>query len=313
MKNIKITISKAVAGSFLLLLTALSTEMKAQLNPLAGLYFQNQYMGNPAMAGIDEGLNLNLGYRQQWSLIPGAPVTQSLTADYGTGKKVGLGLNIHNDEAGLIKRTRVMGTYSYHLPLNDDGQKLRFGLSLGFMDDRVMNENINGDMNDISVSKFNQRETYIDGDFGLAYTGNKLTIQAAIPNLKGFLQKETLNATADRSSFFSAVSYKFYFPKTLDGFGVEPKLALRGVQGFENIFDAGANFTVANRAASVMAIYHSSESATIGLGANIKSLGAINANYTTATSALSGYTSGEFQIGLKLNVFKPKQEEYQAD
>ena len=309
MKNIQITIHKAVAGSFLLLLTALSTEVKAQLNPLAGLYFQNQYMGNPAMAGVEQGLNLNLGYRQQWSSVPGAPVTQSITADYGTGKKVGLGLNIHNDEAGLIKRTRVMGTYSYHLPLNDENQKLRFGVSLGFMDDRVMNENINGDMNDVSVGKFNQRETYIDGDFGAAYTSNKLTIQAAIPNLKGFLQKEELNTVADRSSFFSAVSYKFYFPKALDGFGIEPKLALRGVQGFDNIFDAGANFTVANRAASVMAVYHSSESATIGIGANIKSLGAINANYTTATSALSGYTNGEFQIGLKMNFFKSKGEE----
>ena len=309
MKNIQITINKAVAGSFLLLLTALSTEVKAQLNPLAGFYFQNEYMGNPAMAGREEGLNLNLGYRQQWSSVPGAPVTQSITADYGTGKKVGLGLNIHNDEAGLIKRTRVMGTYSYHLPLNDENQKLRFGVSLGFMDDRVMQENINGDMNDVSVGKFNQRETYIDGDFGAAYTSNKLTIQAAIPNLKGFLQKEELNTVADRSSFFSAVSYKFYFPKALDGFGIEPKLALRGVQGFDNIFDAGANFTVANRAASVMAVYHSSESATIGIGANIKSLGAINANYTTATSALNGYTNGEFQIGLKLNFFKPKEEE----
>jgi type IX secretion system PorP/SprF family membrane protein len=278
----------------------------AQLNPLAGIYFENQYLGNPAMAGIEQGMNLNMGYRQQWSSIPGTPVTQSITAEYGTSKKVGLGLNIYNDEAGLLKRTRVMGTYSYHLPLNDESRKLRFGISLGFMDDRVMSENISGEQNDSSIGKFNQRDTYIDGDFGLAYTSKKLTVQGAIPNLKSFLQKETVNGAADRSTFYSAISYKFYYLKTLDGFGVEPKLAIRGVQGFNNIVDAGANFTVANRAASVTAIYHSSNSATFGLGAVIKSFGAITANYTTATSALSQYASGSFQIGLKLDLRKKK-------
>ncbi len=308
LKYKKSMLRKAGGAVLLLIASFAHIEVKAQLNPLAGIYFQNQYLGNPAMAGINQGLNLNMGYRKQWSAMPGAPKTQSFTADYGTGKKVGLGLNVHNDEAGLIKRTRVMATYSYHLPLNAENQKLRFGISLGFMDDRVMNENINGDQNDISVSKFNQRDTYVDGDFGVAYTTEKLTIQGAIPNLKGFLQKEELNASTDRSAFFSAVSYKFYFPEALDGFGVEPKIAFRGVDGFDNILDVGANFTVANKAASVMAIYHSSQSATIGLGAIINSLGSVTANYTTSTAALNGYTSGNFQISLQLNLLKKKEE-----
>ena len=290
----------------LLVIAFTTTGVKAQLNPLAGIYFSNEYLGNPAMAGREQGLILNMGYRQQWSTIPGAPKTQSFTADYGTGKKVGLGLNVNNDEAGLIKRTRVMGTYSYHLPLDEDSRKLRFGVSLGFMDDRVMNENINGDPNDPSVGKFNDRETYIDGDFGVAYTSTRLTIQAAAPNLKNIFKKDNVTGAADRSTFFTAVSYAFYFPKALDGLGVEPKLAFRGVEGFDNILDAGANFSVANGAASVMAVYHSTESATIGMGARIKSLGEINANYTTATAALSQYTSGNFQIGLKVLLLQNK-------
>lgn len=308
MKDILSKISKT--GAIILALLA-GAEVRAQLNPLAGIYFQNEYLGNPAMAGTEQGLNLNMGYRRQWSAMPGAPKTQSITADFGTGKKVGLGLNFHNDEAGLIKQTRVMGTYSYHLPLNDESRKLRFGISLGFMDERVMNEQINGDQNDISVNKFNTRETYIDGDFGVAYTSSRLTVQAAIPNLKGFFQMDDVNGSgyADRSTFFSAASYKFYFPAALDGFGVEPKIAFRGVQGFDNILDVGANFTVANRAASVMTVYHSSQSATIGMGAVINNFGAITANYTTATSALSQYTSGNFQIGVKWRVLKPKPEE----
>lgn len=299
--------NKQMITLFLLLNLFLSAQqIRAQLNPLAGIYFSNEYLANPAMAGKEQGLNLNMGYRKQWSAIPGAPKTQSLTADYGTGKKLGLGINIYTDEAGLIKRTRMMGTYSYQLPIDDEDKKLRFGLSFGFMDERILNESINGDRNDGSISKFNDVETYMDGDFGVAYTTTKLTIQAAIPNMKGFFQKDDVNGVADRSSFFSAISYKFYFPKAVDGLGVEPKLAYRGVIGFDNILDIGANFTVANGKAGIMSVYHSSQSATFGMGTNIKNFGSFNANYTTSTAALSQYSSGNFQIGVKLNFLKKK-------
>jgi type IX secretion system PorP/SprF family membrane protein len=280
----------------------------AQLNPLAGLYFHNQYLGNPALAGIDKGLVVNLGFRKQWSAMPGAPQTQSLTAEYGTAKKMGLGLSIYNDEAGLLKRSRVMGTYSYHLPLNEETHKLRFGLSFGFMDERVMNEQINGEQNDVAVGKFNQRETYIDGDFGAAYTTERLIVQFAVPNMKGFLQKDDVNTAADRSLFFSSVSYKLYFPSAVDGLGIEPRVGFRGIHGFKNILDLGANFTVANGAANVMTIFHSSQSATFGMGAVIKSLGSINANYTTSTAALKNYTDGNFQLSLRLNLVKEEKK-----
>ncbi len=295
-----------ITGSVILLILLFTTHAQAQLTPLEDMYFANQYLGNPAMAGFEQGLNLNMGYRKQWSSIPGAPKTQSITADYGTGKKVGLGLNINTDEAGLIRRTRVMGTYSYQLPLSGDNQKLRFGISFGFMDAKVLNETITGDQNDGSVSKFNARETYLDGDFGVAYTSNHLTIQGAIPNMKGFVKKDNVNDGADRSTFFSAISYTFYLPKILDGIGVEPKLVYRGVNGFSNILDVGANFTIVNGKVSLMSMYHSSQSATFGMGVIIKDFGSITSNYTTPTSALSPYTNGIFQIGLKLNLFQKK-------
>lgn len=281
-----------------------ATDANAQLNPLAGIYFDNEYLANPAMAGVVKGINVNMGYRLPWSTIPGAPKTQALTAEYGTSKKVGLGLAIYNDEAGLIKRTRVMSTYSYQLPLNDSTKKLCFGLSLGFMNDRISNEDINGDQDDANVNNFNQRETYIDGDFGIAYISDKLSLQLAIPNTKSFFKKEKEFDTSDYSTFYSAVSYRFYFPTTLNGFEVEPKIALRGIHGFNNLIDVGAKCTIGNNAASAMAIYHSSQSITFGVGTSVKSFGSINANYTTPSVALSQYSNGNFQIGVKLNLMQ---------
>ena len=297
-------IERAGALLFLLLLITVlfGSESKAQLNPLGGVYFQNQYLANPAFAGLDSGLSLNLGYRQQWSNVPGAPKTQSLTGTYGIGEKVGLGVNVYNDEAGLLRRTKVMGTYAYHLPINGEDQKLSFGISLGFMNERIGYEDLRGDAGDQNVGRFNQRETFIDGDFGAAYTSKNLTIQGAIPNMKAFFKKDDNSNTVDRSLFFTAVSYKFYFPASLNGLGIEPKVAYRGVKGYDNFADIGANLTFANNAVSLMGIYHSSQSASFAMGVNYKKFFSVLGIYTTETAALSGYTNGNFELALKLNV-----------
>ena len=91
------------------------------------LYFQNQFLGNPEMAGKG-GLNLNMGIQKQWNTIPGSPSAQTLTLDFDLTDKAGIGFNVNNDKSGLFKRTQLVSTYAYHLPLND---KLSFGLSLG--------------------------------------------------------------------------------------------------------------------------------------------------------------------------------------
>src|SRR5690606_37511797 len=98
-------------------LVLITSTAKAQLYPLGSLYYQNEYIGNPAMAGVEEGLKLNGIIRKQWTNIPGSPLYQSLTATYHHKERVGLGMNFYNESAGLLKRTRLTATYAYHLPL----------------------------------------------------------------------------------------------------------------------------------------------------------------------------------------------------
>ncbi len=252
------------------------------------------------MGGLDSSLNINLGYQKQWSAIQGAPKTQSITADYGIGKKVGVGINISDDVAGLLKRTRVMGSYAYHLPVGET-QHLNFGISLGFMNQRLETENVNGEQDDVNIGRYNQRKTYFDGDFGLAYTTQDITIQAVVPNLKAFLKKDEYNAI-DRSLFFSSAGYKIYFEESLKGISLEPKVCFRGVRGLASIVDFGSNVTFLNNALNFMLMYHTSQSTTFGAGVNYKKLCTIQGVYTTETSALRGYVNGNFEINLKLNL-----------
>ena len=170
--------SKYLMGLFCMMaaITIQVQKVQAQLSGMQTMYYQNQYLANPAMAGMEQGLNINLGYQQQWASVPGSPRIQNFTADYNPGNNVGLGLNVNSDNAGLINRTRVMGTYAYHLPLSDKDNRLNFGLSLGINDTYIDYTKVNGDQGDVSVQDFNQRSVYVDGDFGISYTSQKFTV-----------------------------------------------------------------------------------------------------------------------------------------
>jgi type IX secretion system PorP/SprF family membrane protein len=286
----------------ILLLTGLGSSIKAQLNPLSAQYYTNQYLINPAFAGAGEGIKLNGAYRKLWSNVPGSPLTQSLTADYGFGK-VGIGLSVNNESAGLQRQTRVVGSYAYHLQLNEDSQRLHFGVSLGFMNQRLENADIYGNPNDPMIGQYNDRRTYLDGDFGIAYTSDKLNIQASVPNLKSVLKKDVIKL-ADVATFYTAASYKIGINEGAEGMDVEPKVAYRGVKGFDNIWDAGAQLSIANKQVLLLGMYHSTKNATFGLGMDYKKKYLISGTYTTQTSALSNYTNGSFELNLRLNLSK---------
>ncbi|MGV3706827.1 MAG: PorP/SprF family type IX secretion system membrane protein [Arcticibacter sp.] len=291
------------AGWTLLLILACKGEIMAQLVPMASQYYENEYLGNPAFAGLKKDVRVNLSTRNQWKSLPGSPSTHSLTADYYlegvAGGRVGTGLNIYSDKAGLIRRTRVVGSYSYQLPLNGDDQTLRFGVSLGVMNEKLDFDAMIGDPNDLSADRFNERKSYLDGDFGIAYIQNRLTIQGALPNLKKLMKKD-LNATVDGSTFFMAFSYKI--GRELELICIEPKFCFRGARDINNLWDVGTNIKFSNNAIYLMGMYHSSRSSTIGLGLNYQEKVLIQGYYTSQLAAQRLDTGGSFEVNLQVPI-----------
>ncbi|RYY07860.1 MAG: type IX secretion system membrane protein PorP/SprF [Sphingobacteriaceae bacterium] len=292
---------RSIAAAIFLLLAISQTAVKAQLNPLATQYFQNQYLFNPAMAGIDNGLNINLSLRKQWSSIPGAPFTQAVSADFLLSRAA-FGVNVYADQSGLLKSTRAVATYAYHIPLGQNNQQLNFGVSAGVLSQRVPLDQVSGDAGDLSIARYNDRQSYLDGDFGTSYTSNNLSLQFALPNLRSVFNQYNYY-TADRSLYFSAVSYKFNFGEAINNITLEPKIAFRGVKGYTSILDAGANLMLAGNQLSLQGMYHSTKSATFGFGLN-KDAYSILAFYTTETASINSYTNGNFEISLQLHVLK---------
>lgn len=279
------------------------SSVKAQLAPLGAMYYHNQYLNNPAFAGKDAGLTLDLGIRQQWSNVPGAPKVQVLTGAYAITQRAGLGLNVHNDQTGLFKTTRIMGSYAYHLPLSANANKLSFGLSLGLMDQLIDYSLLDGNIEDPSLRNFNQRQQYLDGDFGLAYTSATLNVQGSVPNLRNNLGfSDNGDQVVNEARFFAAASYKLLLSET-EGMAIEPKIAYRAIRGTDDIVDIGANFTFVDQKIGLIAIYHTSKSASFGFNGKVSKAFNVTGFYTSNTAALAGRTNGSFELNLKLNLF----------
>lgn len=281
---------------FLMVIGLLSTYNSiAQLKPLNVAYYANEFIINPAMAGREQLLIASIGFRQQLSSITGAPQTQFITADYGFDTKSGIGLKVYSDKAGLLRETSVAATYAYHLPLGHENH-LNFGVSATFTNNRLNHNLLSGDSDDPDAIDVNRRDTYIDSDFGIAYTSATLTLQAAFPNMIANLKKGK-EAEIDYALFFAAASYQF---TTATG-KVEPKLVYRGIKGFNNILDVATNFTFQSSTKNrlnIMGVYHSSRNATFGFGITHNDSFTFNSSYTMGTSQMRNYTIGDLELGI---------------
>lgn len=284
---------------FVILFLCIFVQVQAQRNPLASQFYINPYIVNPAMAGAAQGLSLNGAFRKQKNAAPGAPVTQNLTAVYGF-EKTGVGLNVNNDEEGLIRQTRFVGSYAYHLPLDGADQFLHFGISAGILSQHVDLNALNGNNNDALVGQYNARENYFDGDFGAAYNNERLMVQVAFVNLKHLFKKDVVKLT-DVETYYTSVAYRISLT-TGEEADLTPMLAYRGMDKVNNIWDAGLQLALANNQVYLSSIYHSTKSATFGLGVNYLRKYLISGMYNVNTSSIGENTNGSFEIGLGLKL-----------
>jgi type IX secretion system PorP/SprF family membrane protein len=130
----------------------------AQQLPQFTQYVFNNFILNPAVAGIENYTDLKLGYRAQWSGLNGAPVTSFLSINAPIGSNFidgdatafssggdinpssrlytqnyqasephhGIGFTMLTDKAGQITQSKFAAVYAYHL-----GLAPRLNLSLG--------------------------------------------------------------------------------------------------------------------------------------------------------------------------------------
>ena len=152
----------------------------AQQQPYYTQYILNNFILNPALAGIENYWDLKVSYRNQWVGLDGAPTTLYLTINAPLGKTAydhetpvtvpdlqaknlgakqflmeytappahsGIGFTILNDKTGPLSRIAAYGSYAYHVPVGVK-TSLSFGLSLGVQE-------VNVDVNAVNFGQAN--------------------------------------------------------------------------------------------------------------------------------------------------------------
>ncbi|PWT77558.1 MAG: hypothetical protein C5B59_03515 [Bacteroidetes bacterium] len=152
----------------------------AQQQPYYTQYILNNFILNPALAGIENYWDFKASYRNQWVGLDGAPTTLYLTAHAPIGKTAydrenpttvpdlqaknsgakqfwmeytappahhGVGFTILNDKTGPLSRIAAYGSYAYHLPVGVK-TSLSFGVSFGVQE-------VNVDISAVNFGQYN--------------------------------------------------------------------------------------------------------------------------------------------------------------
>ncbi|MBW8684514.1 PorP/SprF family type IX secretion system membrane protein [Chitinophaga rhizophila] len=165
----------------------------AQQDAQFSQYMFNGLYINPAYAGYKEQWNLNMFYRTQWAGLPGAPRTFSAAVDGVVNDgRVGLGLQVVNDQLGAEKNTALYGTYAYRIPLDADGnRRLAIGVSAGFIQQRLNMKALNpAAQNDALLMNAKGTAMMPDARFGIYYNTERFFAGVSADNLvAGSFQK----------------------------------------------------------------------------------------------------------------------------
>jgi type IX secretion system PorP/SprF family membrane protein len=145
-----------------------STALDAQQRPHYTQYILNNYIVNPAVAGIENYTDIKISHRHQWVGLQDAPVTtyvtihgplkksdyerETATSFHATGENPrgkaywqdytkadphgGVGFTMINDRTGPLNRFAAYGTYSYHLGISDK-TSVSAGVSAGIQNMRL--------------------------------------------------------------------------------------------------------------------------------------------------------------------------------
>ncbi|WP_316818332.1 type IX secretion system membrane protein PorP/SprF [Pedobacter nyackensis] len=266
-------------------------DVKGQLTPMKSQFFQNPYLVNSAMAGAAGKAVIFSNYSSQWNKIDGGPVMVSLSASMPVNDKASVGLNIINDKSGLLSKTQAMGSFSYKVPLSEN-QSLRFGVSLSWAQDRLnYGLTSSAGSSDVGLSRYNDRENYLDGNFGVAYINNSFEAQFSYLNLNQKRAEQL--STVDYSTFYSAVSYRFKIDET---FAIKPLFAYRGVRNFDNQYDIAAELIADDLHFYTM--YHSNNSFTGGIGYDYMKRVNFGFLYNSEPNTVRGFSGGIFDLVL---------------
>jgi len=225
-------------AKYLVLLILFSRFLQAQDISNFTQFFFNPYTINPSFAGTEGKGALFLAYRKQWSGIEGGPTIANLT--YHAPAKSGLswGVNMANDQRGLLSNSGLLFTVAYSISL-DDSKYIRFGLSAGGSWNAIDLQKIQNLGTDPALANLINQNSSLIGNFGVSAHLKSFHFGIAMPNLfsPSYVSEDAFTVTEVKpfQALLLHASNRFYFSN--DKYVFEPYLVYRINNGLPSQYE----------------------------------------------------------------------------
>jgi type IX secretion system PorP/SprF family membrane protein len=317
----------------------------AQQRPYYTQYVLNNFLLNPAVAGIENYTDIKLSHRLQWVGLQDAPVTTYFTIHGSPSKRMfdvdrtnpttvkpygrnvmlesyepadphhGLGFTMVNDVTGPLSRFSATATYAYHLQLNS-ATNLSMGASVGISQMRLDASKLTFDNpNDPAVASSGIiNKITPDINVGLWLYGRDYFVGLAAQQIMP--QPVTYSATGGASletgkmvpHIFAQAGYRWYLN---DDIAFMPSVLVRYISPVPIGFDINAKFEY-NNTIWLGANYRKDDGFAAMMGVNLNHSINIGYSYDITTSRLNTISRGTheilvgFLLGNRYNDWRPR-------
>ncbi|WP_299797306.1 type IX secretion system membrane protein PorP/SprF [uncultured Maribacter sp.] len=281
----------------LVLFSLLSFNAYSQKEPQYTQYMYNIGSFNPAYVGTVENPEFSGLYRAQWIDIPGAPRTFRFGANLPfKNEKVGLGINIVNDELGPATQTYADISYSYQIMVTDE-TKLSFGIDAGgsFLNvdfSKGTFENPGENLSDEMLTKF-----YPTVGAGAFLYSEDWYFGASVPNFltEGVYNDEIASVVEDKLQFNFIGGYVF---ELSDNLKFKPAFLVNTISGSPVNVNLSTNFLISDVVTA--GVSYRIDNAFSGLaGFQISNTLFAGYSYDYNTNLLGDFNNGSHEIILK--------------
>ncbi len=232
-------------------------------------YTQYMYDGsliNPAFAGAEDVLTLNLIHRDQWSGFEGAPQSQTFTGHtLFKQKQLGTGILINRETIGIHTQFSMAANFAYHLKVAPKSF-LSVGLKAGIINRQSDYQSIQGGVPDNAAASNDYRQSSLDLGLGLFFRNEKLQVGYSVPQLvnQKYDLGDSISVDPGELNHLIFGKYTIFLNSNFD---LAPSVLLKYFSGTPLSYDLNLN-VIYKKVLSVGTSYRRSESVDLLLRLN---------------------------------------------
>jgi type IX secretion system PorP/SprF family membrane protein len=280
---------------YIALLIAPTLALQAQQYPLFSNYVTNAFGYNPAMAGVNEHIDMRFMYRTQWVQLEDAPQTMIASVTGRAGKSpFGVGGYFYNDKAGAMYRTGGAGMFSYTQNLAPK-TFLTLGIAGGFYNFRLSDQFLASAGNDPTLANAQAGVNLPDFNAGLYFRSSGFYAGFSIPQVfeRNVDYTELTKKSTLHRHYYGLLGYQFDLN---DRIVIEPSSLLKYTESAQLQYDLSVR-AIFNKNFWLGGGYRNRDAAIVMAGFDTKFM-SISYAFDVTTSALNNVSSGSHEITL---------------